>query len=50
MEGKEKRKGWRRGFKNFKKREKKKQKSKDEQTCVEKIYIYSGIATAGKEQ
>ena len=31
-------------------RKKKKQKSKDEQICVEKIYINSGIATAGKEQ
>ena len=28
----------------------KKQKSKDKQTYVKKIYIYSGIATAGKEQ
>ena len=34
----------------IKKREKNKQKSKDEQRCVEKIFIYSGIATAGKDQ
>ena len=43
----EKRKG-RCGEEDLKKE--KKQKSKDEQTCMEKIYIYSRIATAGKEQ
>ena len=32
-----------------KKKEKKKYKSKDKQMYVKKIYIYSGIATAGKE-
>ena len=32
-----------------KEREKEKQKSKDKQMYVEEIYIYSGIATAGKE-
>ena len=36
-------------IKNLKK-ERRKQKSKDEQMCVEKIYIYSGIATASTEQ
>ena len=50
-EGKEKRKGWRIRFKNKEReRKKKKQKSKDEQMCVEKIFIYSGIATASKGQ
>ena len=50
MGGKREKEGVEKSIKKLKKRVKKKQKRKDEQMYVEKIYIYSGIATAGKEQ